>query len=220
MTPEIIPTDTFSHTAADFIFEKMKCVLDFREQCFICLPGGSTPKLVFKELAAKELIWDRVVFTFGDERCVPPDHADSNYGMAKEFLFDPLSIKPENILRMEGEKDPEIAAQEYEEKIKNITHDITLLGLGGDGHTAALFPGTKALEEREKFVVANWVPHLNAFRLTLTYPAINASHQVYFLVNDPKKELIIKRVLEGDTGLPASHVKAKHAPGWIIGNGN
>ncbi len=220
MKPDIIRTDTFSQTAADFIFEKIKSVLDFKPQCFVCLPGGNTPKVIFKELIKKKLPWDRVVFTFGDERSVPPDHADSNYNMAKENFFDPLRIKEENIFRMEGEKDPEEAAQSYEEKIKNIAHHVMLLGIGNDGHTAPLFPGTKALEEKDRLVVANWVPHLNASRLTMTYSMINNSHQVYFLVNDPKKESIIKRIHEGDPKLPASHVKAQDALGWIIGNGN
>ncbi len=127
-----------------------------------------------------DLPWERILITFGDERCVPPDDEQSNYRMARESLFIPAAVPEHSIARMRGEIDPELAAQEYQDELDLLAtqqgemiyrHDLILLGLGDDGHTASLFPGTAALDEKTRRVVANFVPKLNAWRLTFTLSA-------------------------------------------------
>src|SRR5207248_4371177 len=131
----------------------------------IALSGGNTPRPVYSEWAriGKDLPWERMLITFGDERCVPPDDQQSNYRMARECLLGSAKIPERSVLRMRGEIDPESAAQEYERQLdafaaargeKLYQHDLILLGMGDDGHTASLFPGTAALEARDRQVVA------------------------------------------------------------------
>src|SRR5207249_5318452 len=138
----------------------------------VALSGGTTPKGLYAALAGPDfstkLAWPRVDFYFGDERCVPPDHPDSNFDMANQTLFRPLKIQPEQIFRMSGEDDrPERAALQYEELLRKEfsvlaparpSFDLVLLGLGEDGHTASLFPGMQAMNERERLVVATTAP--------------------------------------------------------------
>jgi 6-phosphogluconolactonase len=147
--------------------------------------------------------------------------------MARETLFVPAAIPEESIARMRGEIDPQIAAQEYEVYLDLLAtqrgediyrHDLILLGLGGDGHTASLFPDTIGLEETTRRVVANFVPKFNSWRLTFTFPLINHARQVCFLVNATKNADLIERVLRGDPQLPASRVKATAGDvTWILG---
>lgn len=181
----------------------------------VALPGGSTPAPVLRALAGMPLPWERVVFTFGDERAVPPDHENSNYRMAKSCLLDRAEAGGARVVRIEGELPPEQAAQNCESALRKLAaergeavlrHDVLMLGLGGDGHTASLFPGTAALEERERWVVANHVPKTASWRVTFTYPLINAAREVHFLVNDAKKETVIQQVLMGEGGHPAGGV--------------
>jgi 6-phosphogluconolactonase len=176
---------------------------------------------------ARDLPWERVRFTFGDERCVPPNDSESNFRMAREALFAPYSVPDSSILRMRGEIDPQLAAQEYEDQLALLAtqhgetmyrHDLMLLGMGDDGHTASLFPGTAALGEQVRRVVANFVPELKAWRLTMTLPLINHSRQVLFLVSGEKNRDLLERVLEGDQKFPASRVApANGGLTWIIG---
>src|SRR5213076_2258719 len=149
--------------------------------------------------------WKKVRITFGDERCVPPDNPQSNFRMARENLFAPAAVPEKSIMRMRGEIDPQIAAQEYAQQLDTIAaersepiyqHDLILLGLGDDGHTASLFPGTAALEEMTRTVVANFVPKLSAWRLTFTFPLINHARRILFLVGALKDPQLIERVLE------------------------
>ena len=136
--------------------------------------------------------------------------------MARETLLAPAAVPEKSILRMRGEIDPQIAAQEYEDQLDLMArqhsepiyrHDLILLGLGDDGHTASLFPGTAALEETTRRVVANFVPKLNAWRLTFTFPLINQARHILFLVGAAKNPGLIERVLEGDQQLPAARVR-------------
>ncbi|HEY6065503.1 MAG TPA: 6-phosphogluconolactonase [Thermoanaerobaculia bacterium] len=184
--------------------------------------GGSTPRLLYEMLATaafRPLVdWTRARIFFVDERCVPPDDRRSNYRLAKEHLLDPLRIPEENVFRMRGEKEPARAADEYEAVLRAELargdhvprFDFVLLGLGPDGHTASLFPGTDALEEAARWVAANHVPKLNEWRLTLTPPVLNAARRAVFFVVGREKSDVVAQVLRAerpDPGLPASLVR-------------
>lgn len=198
----------------------------------VALSGGSTPKALYSLLAtpgfAGRIPWPKVHLFWGDERCVPPDHADSNFRMVRESLLTKVSLPPENIHRMAGEKEPMLAAGEYEAELKIFFQlgggglprfDLILLGLGEDGHTASLFPGTAALNERERLVTANFVARLSAHRLTLTLPVLNHAAQVLFLVAGKSKATIVKELFatESGAGLPAARVRpAAGALVWLM----
>jgi 6-phosphogluconolactonase len=156
-----------------------------------------------------------VHFTFGDERCVPPDDPESNFRMARESLFVPGAVPDESVARMRGEIDPALAAQEYEDGLDLLArqrgeriyrHDLILLGVGDDGHTASLFPGTAALDEQARKVAANFVPKLAAWRLTFTYPLIAQARHICFLANANKNPALLERVLAGEPEFPAARV--------------
>jgi len=226
---QIIRTANFATDAADFILQQAHKAIAERNEFRIALSGGNTPRPVYARLAAiaHDLPWDLVRITFGDERCVPPDDKESNFRMAWETLLAPAAVPEKSILRMRGEIDPQIAAQEYQEQLDHMagkrgepiyTHDLILLGLGDDGHTASLFPGTAALEETTRRVVANFVPRLNAWRLTFTFPLINRARHILFLVGAAKDPKLIERVLQGDRELPAARVDPSAGEvTWIIG---
>jgi 6-phosphogluconolactonase len=169
------------------------------------LSGGSTPKMLFELLASEpyrsQIDWPKVEIFFVDERCVPPDHADSNFRMAHEALLSKVPITPANVHRMRGEIDPNEAAREYGELLKarfgDGGLDLTLLGMGDDGHTASLFPGTEALKETKHRCVANFVPKLNTMRITLSAPFVNRSREVFIIVAGESKTARIAEVLEG-----------------------
>ena len=227
--PQIIRPNNFVTDAADFILERAREAMAERNEFRIALSGGHTPAPVYARTAVEghDLPWDRVRFTFGDERCVPPDNPQSNFRMARENLFVPADVPEESIMRMRGEIDPQIAAQEYEDELAAIAaelsdpiyqHDLILLGLGDDGHTASLFPGTAALEDVTHRVVANFVPKLNAWRLTFTLPLINHARHILFLVDASKSPQLIERVLTGDPQFPAARVNpSAGVVTWMIG---
>ena len=158
MNREIIRTPNLTVDAAAFILRQARQALAERGEFRMALSGGNTPRPIYTEFGrlAHDLPWERVRFTFGDERCVPPDDATSNYRMARESLFDLCAIPEKSILRMRGEIEPQLAAQEYEDALARLAtqhgetiyrHDLLLLGMGADGHTASLFPGTAALDD-------------------------------------------------------------------------
>jgi 6-phosphogluconolactonase len=173
----------------------------------VALSGGATPQAAYQRLAAPDLAsqvdWARVHFFWGDERCVPPHHAESDYGMARAALLDHIPVPAANIHRLRGELDPAEAAAAYQAELEGffgLAHprfDLVWLGLGEDGHTASLFPGTAALRETQRYVVANWVEKLNSWRLTLTLAVINQAVQVTFLVSGSRKAQILQAVLHG-----------------------
>ena len=173
----------------------------------VALSGGATPRAAYQRLAAPELArqvdWSRVHFFWGDERCVPPDHADSDYGMAREALLDHIPVPATNIHRMRGELDPAHAADDYQAELQRFfgpalpRFDLVWLGLGEDGHTASLFPGTAALHETQRWVVANWVERLKTWRLTLTPAVLNHAAQVTFLVSGSPKTQFLQAVMQG-----------------------
>ncbi len=192
-----------------------------RGRCFVALSGGSTPKAVYRLLAIdpfrSRVQWDRIDFFWGDERHVPADHPDSNYGMATEALLSNVPVRPEKIHRVHGEiHDAAQAAQTYEAELRTTfgepvaipRFDLMWLGLGTDGHTASLFPGTPALDEQRRLCVENWVATLNAYRITMTLPLINASRAVTFVVSGAEKAAMVRRVLrDRDTSLPSHMVQ-------------
>jgi 6-phosphogluconolactonase len=175
----------------------------------LALSGGSTPKALYTLLAgpgfSRRFDWQRAAVFFGDERCVPPDHPDSNFRMANETLLEPLKIAEGRVFRMKGEDEPEKAARQYEDSLRKEfgaaapawpRFDLILLGLGDDGHTASLFPGTPALDERRRLVVPNQAPQGAKQRLTFTAPLINQAKTVVFLVSGAGKARAVRAVLE------------------------
>ncbi len=174
----------------------------------IALSGGSTPRPVYARLAAvdhaERIDWGKVHVFFSDERCVPPDDAASNYRMAREALLDHVRLPSANVHRMRGEEDPALAALAYEQDLQGLfrtsatpAFDLICLGMGDDGHTASLFPGTAALRERERWVVAQYVAVALAWRVTFTPALINAARHVAFLVEGAGKSETLRRVLDG-----------------------
>jgi 6-phosphogluconolactonase len=184
----------------------------------VALSGGSTPRKMFALLAEEPFLdtvpWGSIYFFWGDERCVPPDHADSNYRMARETLLSKAPIPEENIFRIPAEiEDPELAAQEYSTTLARFflasqtktaplaslpRFDLIFLGMGADGHTASLFPHTAALDVTGRIAVANYVEKFNAHRITLTADAINNARNVTFVVAGDDKAEALKAVLEGE----------------------
>lgn len=227
MTPEVIRSSSFVTDAVKLIAAEARDAVARRGLFRLGLCGGNTPRPVYAGLAEIALPWSKIQITFGDERCVPPGDVQSNYRMAREAVLDLVPVPQENIFRMRGEIDPATAAGEYEHKLAGVAahfdearyaHDLLLLGMGDDGHTASLFPGTAALQETERNVVANFVPKFNHSRITFTFPLINSARHVCFLVSDPEKESIVRAVLAGSTEFPAGRVApASGRLTWLMG---
>jgi len=178
----------------------------------IAISGGSTPKVAFQLLAdpsqpwLKRMPWDKLDLYWVDERTVPPDHPDSNYRMTKEAMLDHVPLKPEQVHRMEGELEPEVAAAKYESLLRNTFRlegaetprfDLVGLGMGDDGHTASIFPHTEAIHEMGRLVTANQVPQKDTWRITLTWPVINQGSSVFFLIGGKNKAELVKEVFTG-----------------------
>lgn len=202
------------------IVARLRAATAARRRATLVLSGGSTPAPIFRALAGEaRLDWQAVHFFWGDERTVPPDHADSNFRMARETLLDPLGIAPDDarVHRFPTEAAPRDAAAMVEQNIRRFfetppgevpSFDVVLLGMGDDGHTASLFPGTEALKEPTHLTAANSVPTLNTTRLTLTYPVLNAARAVLVLVRGEKKAALVAEILDGGGGqYPISHVQ-------------
>ncbi|MCB9451616.1 MAG: 6-phosphogluconolactonase [Anaerolineaceae bacterium] len=204
----ILPDKTeLMQAAAQLVVQTAEEAIAKRGRFSMALSGGSTPRGLYTLLTAapyrEQIKWANVHLFWGDERCVPPDDADSNYRMTRESLLDHVPLPPENIHRMQGELPPEEAAAAYEHELtgffgQSTPHfDLILLGMGDDGHTASLFPHTAALDEHQKWVTANHVPQKGVWRLTLTRPVINAARQVTFLISGAEKAARLREVLYG-----------------------
>jgi 6-phosphogluconolactonase len=200
-------TNALTHSAAAHIITLAQKAMDARGRFSIALSGGSTPKPVYEQLAAQKarLDWSKVHLFWGDERCVPPNHPNSNYHMAHQALLRYIDHECGNIHRMRGEIDPHAAAQQYETPLRTLVEanglprfDLILLGMGDDGHTASLFPHTTALNQTERWCVANEVAQLQTWRLTLTAPVINQARQITFLISGEKKAAPLYEVLHGE----------------------
>ena len=202
------PADLF-HAAAEEFVRVGKAAIAARSRFTVALSGGSTPKSLYSLLAAQHAAfnWDHTFLFFGDERRVPPDHPDSDYRMVKEALLTKLSIPADNVFRVNAENpDAAAAALEYETELRRFfaltsgdfpRFDLILLGMGLDGHTASLFPGSDGLKEQSRLVIANWVEKFNAHRITFTLPVLNHAAQVIFLASGPDKANMVHQVLEG-----------------------
>ena len=220
---EVVNSSSFTRDAVSRIAEASIAAAGapFR----LCLCGGSTPREIYASLAEENLDWRNFIITFGDERCVPPDHEESNYRMARESLLDRVPIPKENILRLKGEISPGKAAKDYEQQLRVrsgdevFRHDLILLGMGEDGHTASLFPATRATRESERWVVENEVPELAAWRLTFTYPLINTARRIMFLVRGERKRKLVDSIVRGSgADYPAAGVKPYDGSlVWLVG---
>ena len=178
----------------------------------IAISGGSTPKAAFQLLAdpgqpwLKRMPWDKLELYWVDERTVPPDHPESNFRMTREALLDHVPLKPDQVHRMEGELEPEVAAARYESLLRNNFRlegaetprfDLISLGMGDDGHTASIFPHTEAIHTLGRLVTANQVPQKDTWRITLTWPVINQGISVFFLIGGKNKAELVQEVFMG-----------------------
>ena len=211
--------------AADTVAAAAAEAIAARGRFTIALSGGNTPRPVYQRLATATIDWPHVHVFFGDERCVSPRDARSNYHMAKVALLDRVPIPSENVFRMHGEDPPETAADGYAVDLRRALGedsrlDLVLLGLGHDGHTASLFPGLAAVTETRRTVMASYVEFVGMWRLSLTSVAINAARRVVFVVTGEDKAEILQRVLKGPRQpvvLPAQAIRPAAGPAtWLL----
>ena len=223
-------TDRVAAAAADRFIEVLADAIDRDGIARVALSGGGTPKQVYPLLLEPQrrdaLAWSAVEFFWGDERSVPPDHAESNFGIAYAMLLSRIpTIRPDRIHRMPAEApDIDAAALSYESELRLAfgargddppAFDLIWLGMGPDGHTASLFPESEALAEERRWVVANWAPAQESWRMTLTFPVLRAGRHTLFVVTGEDKADALGRVRSGDSQLPASRV-AGDAVEWIV----
>lgn len=218
--------EELAEAAGDEFFQRAKKKAAKNSSFTVALSGGSTPGVLYRYLAKKaeslsreDSLWENVHFFWGDERSVPADHPDSNFGLANNTLLSKLPISPEQIHRIKIDiGDGEKAAENYERELCEFFHlskgefpcfDLIFLGMGTDGHTASLFPGTKALGETSRLVIAPWVDKLKTYRVTLTFPVFNHARCVIFLIAGKEKAKTLKNVLgpSQKEGFPAKLIQ-------------
>lgn len=222
--------DAVAEGAADWFLASARSALEQRGVFRVALSGGSTPKAVYPLLTAEprigKLDWSRVEFFWGDDRSVPPDDPESNFGVAQRLLISRLpGVRPERVHRMPADADDrDAAARAYEAELRAVfkpadgelpAFDLIWLGMGPDGHTASLFPGSDALNVTDRWVVPNWAPELATWRMTFTFPLIDAARQVLFVVSGADKAAALADVRGGDGQLPAARVHAERTA-WLI----
>jgi len=215
---------------ADRVIRIGQEAIDRHGHFYFALTGGSTPLVVCPLLVVPPRVtaldWSKVEFFFGDERAVPSRHPESNYNLARSTLLDYLpGVKPGQVHRMIGEAaDLDAACRAYEALIARTigaphgavsSFDLIWLGMGADGHTASLFPDTTAMNERSRWVMPNWIPKLDAWRLTMTYPLLNAAREVDFVVTGADKAPAVRAAREGSRSVPAALVEAERTV-WIL----
>lgn len=170
----------------------------------LCLTGGATPRSTYERLAAdvlqRQIAWEQVHLYWSDERHVPPDHPDSNYGMARGALVTRVPVPPAHVHRIRGELDPDKAARDYERELP-LRFDLTLLGVGADAHIASIFPGSPVARERQRRAAGVRVPHLNAFRITLTPPPLIESDRVFVIVAGASKARAVATAFDAPTDI-------------------
>jgi 6-phosphogluconolactonase len=220
---KILPDSAALAQAAAQEFHRLaEAAVQERGRFSVALSGGNTPRTVYSLLASehKQLPWEHIHIFFGDERHVPPDDPDSNFHMASESLLSKVPIPEKNVHRVHAELDAEAAAAEYDQQLCNFfpltnhdrpRFDLIFLGIGDDGHTASLFPGSQALAETSRRVMANWVEKFKTFRITLTFPVLNHAAEVVFLVSGAGKAQILNQVLRpGARKFPAQYVQPEN----------
>lgn len=222
--PELIvvpDADGLNRSAVEEFRRSAGAAMAARGRFTVALSGGNTPRAVYALLAEQyrdSLPWEKIFVFFGDERHVPPDHPDSNYRMAKESLLSQVRIPQQNVFRIQAELPADVAARKYEESLREFFQlppgswprfDLIFLGLGDDGHTASLFPGTAALDEDARLVVANWVEKFKAYRITLTFPVLNHAAEGLFLASGEGKAEIMRQIFRnaGNAIYPAQMVR-------------
>lgn len=218
-----------SHAVANLIVFESNKAIQQKGYFTIALSGGSTPKILFELLAQEpyrnNIDWKKTIIAFGDERFVPATSDDSNYKMANETLLSKVPLVQKNILKIKTEKiTPEAAAKNYEQEIKkHITtkqpFDLVLLGLGEEGHTASIFPGSKLISNKKNWVQSIWVEEKQMQRISFTLPFINQAKNIAFLVSGENKKSIIKKIFSTRKQvLPAGLVEAKKTTYWFLDN--
>lgn len=229
---EVLPdVNAVAVASADRLIAAGRNAIRRRGRFMLALSGGSTPLAVCPYLVVpprvRMLDWTKVQFFFGDERAVPPDDAASNYDIARRALLDYLPrVSMAQVHRMHAEHaDLDRAAADYEAEMRGVfgvddragwpRFDLIWLGMGADGHTASLFPGSEALGERKRWVVANWAPGRSAWRLTLTFPVLNAAREVMFVATGAEKAEALAAVRSGTADLPAGRVRARRTT-WLV----
>ncbi|MCE9672268.1 6-phosphogluconolactonase [Myxococcus stipitatus] len=206
LPPRVVPAPALPREAAEWMARSLQTALTMKRRASLALSGGGTPGPAYRELARMTLPWERVDVYFVDERFVPPDHPESNYHLVEEALLRPLRLAPAQVFRMEGEReDRDAAARDYAALLPSSL-DVVLLGMGPDGHTASLFPGHPALEEKSRRVLAVVGPKPPPWRMTLTLPTLLAANAVLMLVAGAGKKDAAQRALAGDQALPAGRV--------------
>jgi 6-phosphogluconolactonase len=229
---DVFPDKSALVTAAADLFVKLaREANEARGRFTVALSGGGTPKPVYELLAtepyAAQVDWARVHVGWGDERCVPPEDERSNFRMARLALLDKVPIPPANIHRIKGELPPAEAADSYEHNLRRLldddasfgAFDLMLLGLGDNGHTASLFPGTYSLREERRWAVQQYVEVVAMWRVTLTPPLISAARSVVFLTEGAAKAGVLRRVIEGPPDpdvLPAQLVQPTGGARWMV----
>lgn len=222
----IVPGDLDStiHYAASHFTKTCRDAIQEHGVFSVALSGGSTPKAIYELLCqppySLEIEWDKIHLFWSDERSVPPTDNESNYHMALKAGFSEMLIPPSHIHRMVAERDIEKNAELYEKKIVSIldgrSFDLVMLGMGEDGHTASLFPSTAALQSQGRFVVANYIPQKNTWRMTLTFECINDAANIAFYVTGKNKAEMLHKVLYSEPTFPCQFVGTPDHPAlWI-----
>lgn len=216
--------DALHQATADAFCQAVTKSLAEKETFSVSLSGGSTPKRLYEILATRDLPWDRIHWFWGDERNVPADHDDSNQRMVRQAMLGPAGVAEPNIHAVDVRvDDPVGTAAAYQDTLKSFfagqefpAWDLVLLGMGDDAHTASLFPETKALDETGAWFVENWVPKFDAFRYTLTAPAITSGRNIWFLIAGANKQTAMGQVL-GDDRKPALYPSQLITPTqWFV----
>ncbi len=224
MVVRLKTAEAVARAAAAAVVESAFKAIHERGEFRLVLAGGKTPRAAYELLASEmrdEIDWRRVIFYFGDERCVAPTDPASNYRMAKEALFDPLKLQGNAVRRMAGELAPDAAAADYDAEVRGViadhspAFDLTLLGMGVEGHTASLFPASPALDESNHAVASVTVPAEPPQRLTMTPVALGSSRQIIFMVTGKEKSKALAKVFSGGEDLPAARV-AQLAPSRFL----
>lgn len=219
-----------AEATADRFVSAARAAIDERGLFRVALSGGGTPKQVYPRLlepARRDTVdWSAVEFFWGDERAVPPDHPESNFGVAYQMLISHLpNVRPDRVHRMPAEApDLDAAALSHESELRLAfgargdeapAFDLIWLGMGPDGHTASLFPGSTALDEEQRWVVGTWAPGPQAWRMTLTFPVLNAGRQVPIVVTGADKADALRAIRDGGSGLPAERMTGDGVE-WIV----
>jgi len=229
---EVLPDlEALSLRAASIFVSASKNSIAAKKRFAVAISGGSTPRRLYTLLGSEayrdQVDWQHVHFFWADERCVPKDDEASNFRIAFDALLSKIALPQENIHRIKGEEAPDKAARDYEEEIRRFFgeserpgFDLIILGMGEDGHTASLFPGSKSLEETVKLAIPVYLEKPGKNRITLTLPVLNSADQILFLVAGPSKAAVLSEVLgEGEKkkGFPVGLVRPDHGSMiWLI----